>query len=73
MQVIPVNTPTVAIYENIDGKLYETDIFYLALTADGYLRPIEESEKDFEFCDTANNFICIQHKNVNGWREHIGE
>ena len=62
VQVIPVNVPTVALYRDDDGNIFETDIFYLALTADGNIRAIEECGKAFEFCDSVDNYVGISQK-----------
>lgn len=73
VQVIPVNVPTVALYRNDDGNIFETDIFYLALTADGNIRAIEECGKAFEFCDSVDNYVGISQKQGEPWRKHIEE
>lgn len=70
-QIIPVAVPTVAIYKDEKGDLYETDIFYLALTANGYLRAIELIETSFEFCDDVDNFVGLQQKSGEVWRKQI--
>lgn len=69
-QIVPVKAPTVAIYKDDYGKLYETEILYLGLTELGELRPLELSGGCYDFADSAANFVGIEEKGVIKWAEH---
>lgn len=71
IQVIPVKTPTIAIYrDDCDGKIYSVDIFYLGLTEAGELRPLELQDSYYSFADDVSNFIRLEEKDAERWREY---
>lgn len=71
VQIIPCVKPVVAIYEckNEEGKstIFEEDVFYLGLCADGCIKPVVLSEGTYEIIN-VDNFKGLISKG-NTWRE----
>lgn len=64
-QVIPVKVPTVAVYKDDNGQLFETEVFYLGLTENGEVRALElTDDRTYEFSDAANNFIRLKEGKI---------
>lgn len=73
IQVIPVKTPTVAVFkDDLDGKMYEEDIFYLGLTLSGEIRPMGLSDGYYSLADGVDNFVGLEEKGIERWREYHG-
>lgn len=63
MYVFPCPENIVAVYD-IDGELYEEDIFLLGLCADGYIKPISLQDGYFDVFDetSMDNFKGLYQK-----------
>lgn len=53
IQVFPCTEPVTAIYES-DGEVFEEDVFYLGLCADGSIKPITLACGTYEIIDEGN-------------------
>jgi len=62
VQVIPTSEPVYAVYRNEDGRHFADPIYYLALCADGGIRPVECCEGWLETINSTNNFVGVYHK-----------
>lgn len=59
-QVIPCPKLLYARYKEDDGREYDYPVYYLALCADGYVRPLDIAGCDGVcFADDADNFVGL--------------
>ena len=61
IQVFPCTEPITAIYDGNDGTVFEEDVFYLGLCADGSIKPITLACGFYEIID-ADNFKGLFRK-----------
>lgn len=57
-QVVPCTKPLYARYREDDGREYNCPVYYLALCADGEVRPLDVCEY-VDFADIADNYVGL--------------